>query len=249
MINVTGTDKGSYDLLATLKKIGSARIASSGPKGPKLGFIYCSGTWIHGSSNAAIDDLTPVNVASSPTPAAKIVAWRQPMEQEVLAAADVLDTVVLRPALIYGRSCATWSIFFDPLYTAAQAGAETVTVAADTRSRPGLVHVDDVASAFHSAVERLPLIAGTGIYPVFDLVTSQESMSDIVYAAASELRFPGKVEFAGWGDNLFAEAMNANFNGSSGRAKTILGWEPKKIGFVTGMDVFAQAWVASKQDA
>ena len=135
----------------------------------------------------------------------------------------------------------------EPIYAAAQSGAPSVSVAAEPDSRPGLIHVDDVASGFHCAIDRLPLISGTGVHPVFDLITSQESMKDIFESAGREFGFKGKVKLVGVGEDLFMKAMSVSGNATSGRAKQILGWEPKRFGFVQSMDVFAKAWVASKQ--
>jgi nucleoside-diphosphate-sugar epimerase len=249
VVDVAGANHETYELLSALKSAGAARLQAASITGiriPKLGFIYCSGTWVHGSSDVPVDDLTPVGMPNSPTPPTQLTSWRPKLEREVITASDVLDTMVIRPALVYGRSNAIWSIFFNPIHEAAKIGATVATVTADVDSRPGIVHVDDVASGFHAAIDKLPLISGTGVYPLFDLVTSQESMSDILGAAARGLGFKGKVEMAGAGEDLFANAMCVSFNGSSGRAKQILGWEPKRFGFVKGMDVFAKAWVASK---
>jgi nucleoside-diphosphate-sugar epimerase len=121
-------------------------------------------------------------------------------------------------------------------------------VAAEPDSRPGLVHVDDVGSGLHCAVEKLPLISGTAVYPVFDLTTSEEAMRDILGAAVREFGFNGIVQLAGTEDNLFAKALSTTLNGSSGRAKTILGREPKRHGFVKEMDIHARACIASKPD-
>lgn len=111
----------------------------------------------------------------------------------------------------------------------------------------GLCHVDDAASGLQVAVERIALISGTGVYPVFDLITSVESMRIIFGAAAQILGFKGKVELVGAGeDEPFPEAMQRSFNGSSGRAKQILGWEPKRIGFAANMQVCAPAFVAAQ---
>jgi nucleoside-diphosphate-sugar epimerase len=241
VVDVAGANHESHFLLELLKPIGKNRIANHSPK---LGFIYTSGTWVHGSSNAPVNDLTPVGLSNSPTQPAKLVAWRTKMEQEVLAASDALDVMIIRPALVYGRSNAIWTPLLQPIYSAAKSGASTASVAAELNSRPGLVHVDDVGLGLHSAVEKLPLISGTGIYPVFDLQTSQESMKDILDAAAREFGFKGTVKLAGVGDDLFADAMSTSGNICSGRAKTILGWEPKRLGFVGQMDVSARAWIA-----
>jgi nucleoside-diphosphate-sugar epimerase len=231
IVDVSGAAHGSLDLLNLVKGIGKLRLEeakSSEEMVPKLGFIYCSGTWVHGSS--------------------ELVAWRTKVEKSVLAARDVLDVMIIRPALVYGRSCAIWTSFFEPLYEAVQSQSlpDTVRVPADEDSRPGLVHVDDVASGFHAAIEKLNIIAGTGVYPVFDLQTSQESMNDILRAAARELGFKGNLELVGVGEDLFAKAMCANGSCSSGRAKSLLGWAPKREGFVEGMGVFVKAWESSR---
>jgi hypothetical protein len=83
------------------------------------------------------------------------------------------------------------------------------------------------------------------VYPVFDLVTTQESMSDIFRAASAAWGCKGQVSLAGAGDDLFAQAMSATFRGSSARAAQLLGWQPKRLnGFVADMDVFAAAFAS-----
>jgi nucleoside-diphosphate-sugar epimerase len=245
VVDVAGANHESHSLLAELKKVGAARLEAGVPV-PKLGFIYCSGTWVHGSSNEPVNDLIPVDAPNSPTPPPQLVSWRPKIEREVLASSDVLDVMVVRPALVYGRSSAIWSLYFDPIRQAVQKGAGSVSLPADATSRPGLIHVDDVASGFHAAIDKLPVISGSGVYPVFDLVTSQESMVDILGFAANSLGFKGKIDLAGSGGELFPEAMNTTFNGCSGRAKQILGWDPKRVGFVQNMDLFAEAFVAAR---
>ncbi|CAG8983635.1 hypothetical protein HYALB_00004066 [Hymenoscyphus albidus] len=157
---------------------------------------------------------------------------------------DVLDVMIVRPASVYGRSHPIWGIFFGPIHAASQ-GSSSVELAADPESRPGLVHVDDVASGFHAAIEKLPLISGTGVYPVIDLVSSQESMKDILNFVARTMGFSGKVELVGAGDDLFAKAMSTSMNNHSARAKQILGWDPRKTSFVQGMDIYEKGFVAA----
>lgn len=257
VVDVSGANKDSYTLLSLIKKIGEERLAAAKKEGiriQKLGFIYCSGTWVHGSSNAPVNDLMPVGTSSAPFPATELTSWRPELERAVLASEDVLDVMVLRPALVYGRSSVIWTSLFEPLFQAAAAqnsnangeAGGVVKIPTDEDSRPGLVHVDDVASGFHCAIEKLSLIAGTGAYPVFDLQTSQESMRDILTSSAREFGWKGKVELVGAGEDLFMRAMSVSSNGCSGRAKTVLGWVPRRGGFVSGMDVFAKAWVANR---
>lgn len=246
VVDVSGAFKDSYALLELARKVGVDRLEKRVV--PKLGFIYCSGTWVHGSSREPVNDLMPVGTASAPNQPPELVVWRPELERAVLGARDVLDVMVVRPALVYGRSCAIWTSLFEPLLLAAREkdGEKVVQIHAGEDSRPGLVHVDDVASAFHAAIEKLPVISGTGVYPVFDLQTSQESMRDVLMAAARELGFMGRVQLVGAGSDLFSRAMSTSGNCSSGRAKTLLGWVPRREGFVEGMGVFVKAWESSK---
>jgi nucleoside-diphosphate-sugar epimerase len=256
VVDVAGADKETFDLLNLVKKAGAERLENAQREGilvPKLGFIYCSGTWVHGSSHLLVNDLMPVGTASAPLPPAELVAWRTGLEKEVLNARDVLDVAIVRPALVYGRSSAIWTSLFSPLLQAARgqgegnsASSAAVKIQVDDDSRPGLVHVDDVASGFHCAIDKLSMIAGTGVYPVFDLQTSQEDMRGILRAAARELGWKGGVELVGAGEDLFARAMCTTGNCSSGRAEIILGWTPRREGFVQGMGVFARAWESAR---
>jgi nucleoside-diphosphate-sugar epimerase len=247
VIDVAAAFTDSHIVLSSLLKAGRERnalAAASGIASPKLGFIYCSGIWVHGDSEVRVSDLTPVGVMHAPAQPSAIVNWRPRLEQEIISAEtqEVLDTMVLRPALVYGRAGGSWGAFFKPICDAARKIASTATVAADPAARPALVHVDDVGKGFLAAAGKLPLLAGTGVYPIFDLVTSQENLEGILQAAARELGFKGKLELVGPGDNAFMEAMNASVSSSSARAVDILGWAPTRIGMLQGMDAFAKAW-------
>ncbi len=132
------------------------------------------------------------------------------------------------------------------IYSAAKSGSLSASVAVELGSQLGLVHVDDVATGFHGAIDKLPLISGTGVYPGFDLAFSQESMKDIFDAAGREFGFKGTVELKGAGDDVFMKALSTSSNSTESRAKTLLRWEPRKVGSVQGIDVYARAWVASK---
>jgi len=250
VVDAAGANMESKKILDDLLRVGAERLDAAhraGIKTAKLGFIYTSGTWVHGSSTEPINDLTPVGVAFAPTQPPKLVAWRPPLEQEILAASDILNVVIMRAALVYGGAGSIWTGLFSPLLEAAKAGASAVSVKAEPDSMPGLIHVDDVASALHAAVDKLPLISGTGVYPVFDLITSQESMRVVLETAAKALGFHGRVNMAGVEDDVFAEAMSTSLNGSSSRAIQLLGWQPKRFGFVQRIDLYARAWATSRE--
>jgi nucleoside-diphosphate-sugar epimerase len=250
VVDAAGLHQGSATVLEALKSVAVEHIATAKAAGlvatPKLGFVYVSGIWVHGSSHASISDLSPVGVPHAPAQPPAIVAWRPALEQAILASSDVLDVVIVRPALVYGGPGAIWDSFFRQLLEGALARAVTVEVPAELDSRPALVHVDDVARGLHAAVEKLPLISGTGAYPVFDLATSQESMRDILESAGRALGFGGEVRLVGCGDNLFMQAMSTTVNLAGGRVKSILGWEPKRFGFAQNMPLYTMAWQATQ---
>jgi len=248
VVDCSGANNESHTILEDLIKIGQERLQTykqAGIKGPKLGFVYTSGTWVHGSSYERTSDLEPVGNSLAKAQPPRMVQWRPKLEQAVLAASDVLDTMIVRPALVYGRQHAIWTSVFGPILEAAKAGkTEPVRLPLNPHGMSGLIHVDDVAAGIHAAVDKLPLICGTSVYPVFDFVGSKESMRDITEAAARVFGFRGTIELVGPGDDRFGEAIGTSFNGNAGRARQLLGWSAKKVGFVPDMDVYANAFAA-----
>lgn len=249
IVDLAGPGPDSAKFLDHAKLIAQERASTYKAAGlhktPKLGFIYCSGTWVHGSSDKAVNDLDMAHEAAATQPG-KLVAWRTGLENSILGSSDLLDVAIVRPGLIYGRENTIWTPFILPLLQAAQKGeADSLKVNLEPDSRPGLIHVDDVATGFQCVIERLSLINGSSIYPVFDLVTSQESMVGVFDALARTWGFKGKVDLIGAGDDLFAQAMSTSFHGSSARARQLLGWEPKRLaGFVADVDLYGNAFAS-----
>ncbi|KAL6856367.1 hypothetical protein J3F83DRAFT_753156 [Trichoderma novae-zelandiae] len=248
IVDIAGAHQESAKFLSHAREIGQERLnsyAAANITGPKLGFIYCSGTWVHGSSSQPVNDLH-IAGPGAVTPPRALVAWRVGLENSILASSDVLDVAVVRPALIYGRENTIWTPFVLPLLQAARSGSsEPVNIPLQADARPALIHVDDVATGFQKVIENLSMVNGGSVYPVFDLLTSQENMSEICSAMAAVWGFKGDCKLVGPGDDLFAEAMSTTFRGSSSRAKQLLGWEPTRIdGFVADMDVYAAAFAS-----
>ena len=249
VVDCAGANQESAKVLSDVLDAGRERLKQGGAK---LGFVYTSGTWVHGTHRQdRFTDLDPVGTKDAKAAPPRLVAWRPQMERDVLGARDVLDTVVVRPALVYGRDHAIWTSFFGPVLEAATNAKETdvVEIPLEPTSRPGLVHVDDVAEGLRCAIEKLPLLSGTGVHPVFDLTTSQESMRDIFDAFGRAVGFKGEVKLVKPPeDDLFAEAMQTTRNGDSSRAEQLLGWAPMRMaGFVGGMEVYARAFVAAQE--
>jgi nucleoside-diphosphate-sugar epimerase len=242
---VVDSTSGSANAARTvedLRALSSERIEAgraSGWAGTKLGYIYVSGMWVHGSSTYPVDDFSPIGCAHARASPPSVVEWRPAVERAVLASRDMLDAMIVRPAVIYGRDNPLWAFLFQPLLTAAmEKGTEAVNVQVDPEAIIPLVHVDDTVSGLHQAVERLPLISGANVWPVFDLMTSRESLRVVVQAAAWALGFHGKVECAGVGDDATAMAMSCSTKGDSSRARDLLGWQPKILGMADGIEKY-----------
>lgn len=249
VIDASGANKDSHKNLEGLKKISAERLRVRGQHGPKLGFIYLAGTWVHGSSTEPVNDLNPAGLSEdlgSPTKPPGLVAWRPELERAILDAKDVLDSVIVRPALLYGGQSSLWSLWLSPIHKAATAGAKEVNIAAKPDARPGLIHVDDVVSAIHLVVSKHALVStASGNYPIFDIVSSSEYLKTILDDAAKALSFEGQVAYDGPGGDAFAEAMNTSFRGSSTRVRDLLGWVPKHTSMAADIEQFVAAWKAN----
>ncbi|KAG8683978.1 hypothetical protein FRC08_013970 [Ceratobasidium sp. 394] len=187
----------------------------------------------------------PPGTSFSPVPPVTLVTERPRWEQTILKAQDVLDVLIVRPALLYGGAAQGLTPIFQPIVTALQSGASTAQVPLKEDAAPSLIHVDDVASGMHAAVDKLHLITGTGAYPIFDLTTSHEYFKNIVDTAAKALRFQGKVEYVGPGDNVFLQALTSSSNNDGARARQLLGWTPKRIGMLPRAETYVKSWLAA----
>jgi nucleoside-diphosphate-sugar epimerase len=213
--------------------------------GPKLGYVYCSGSWVHGSPASRVSDLSPVGSAQSKDKPATAVAWRPAHEQAILASRDVLDVAILRPCAMYGRTSWVWGTWWGGLLAAKKSGSqETIQVPADITARTGTLHVDDAAAAFHAAIDRLD--GRLGAWPVFDLVSETIGVQEIMQAAKEALGVKAKLEYAGTHGNPFLEALSLVSKSDASRARTVLGWEPRRKEFILNLPVYLKAWEASQ---
>jgi nucleoside-diphosphate-sugar epimerase len=150
----------------TLLEATSAAAKASRPAhAPKLSYIYTSGTWVHGENRTDIvTDTTPC------TNPAELVVWR--LHQEQLVINDpTLNGIVIRPALLYGRS----GSIFAPLLKSASEGR--VAWYGIPGGRYALIHSDDVADLFLRAAEKAHLVGGN----IFDAANDQtESVDDLL---------------------------------------------------------------------
>ncbi|RFU45693.1 NAD-dependent epimerase/dehydratase family protein [Paraburkholderia sp. DHOC27] len=189
---------------------------------PGAAFVYTSGTWVYGNTGAA-----PATEASAlnPTP---LVAWRPAVEQQVLALAArrSIAAVVLRPAMVHGYGRGVFGMLAG---MARQSG--NVAMIGDGANHWPAVHVDDLASAYLSAVERAARADGGVAGQIFNVVTEDAvAVAQIGEAMRASLGAERVVfwplEDARKSFGPFADALALDQAVSGEHARRVLAWEP-----------------------
>lgn len=250
VVDATSAYEQAATILKTVvsaAKTRQAALAKENAVGPKLGFVYTSGSWVHGSPAGRVSDLSAVGNSLAKGSPATVVGWRPGHEQAILAARDTLDVAILRPAAIYGRASWVWSTWWGRVLAAKKHGSsDTIQVPADRTARTGTIHVDDVVSGFHAAIDRLD--GRLGPWPVFELLSETFSVVEIMEATKAALGVKAPLHYAGSQGNPFLEALSlvANIDGS--RARIVLGWEAKRKDFLQNLPVYIKAWESTQED-
>jgi nucleoside-diphosphate-sugar epimerase len=161
---------------------------------------------------------------TSPPKPAQIVSWRQAVEDRVLQAADRgIRSVVIRPAIVYGRGGGIPAGFVE---SAQKEGAARYV--GTGKNRWPFVHVDDLAELYLLALEKAPpgtlLLGVSG--PAF-------RVAEVAAAASRGAGTGGKT--TGWPleqarDKLgpSADALVLDQQASGKKAETLLGWRPSR---------------------
>ena len=174
-------------------------------------FVYTSGVWsFQHTGERPVDETTPAD----PLP---LVAWRIPVERDVLARGGVL----VRPVIVYGRGggilgmLASWA-----------RDQGRVRYVGDGRQEWPLVHVEDVADLY---VRALSAPAGSLLHATSG---THATMRDLALAASFAGGAPGRVEpwpleearaaLGGFGDAL---ALSQRV--SAARTRALTGWTPR----------------------
>jgi nucleoside-diphosphate-sugar epimerase len=179
-------------------------------------FIYTSGIWSHGDTGGKV-----VDESSPPRPAA-LVAWRQAVEDRVLqAAARGIRTVVIRPAIVYGRGGGIPA----GLVESARSGGAAQHVGSGENRWP-FVHVDDLADLYLLALEKAPprtLLLGVSgpSYRVRDVASAASRGAG---AGGKTRAWP--VEEAREKLGAYADALVLDQQASGRKAQELLGWRP-----------------------
>ncbi len=184
----------------------------------KQRFIYTSGIWVLGNTGAEpADENTPLNPIH-------LVAWRVQHEEQVIAAAKLFPTTVIRPAMVYGRGRGVPAMFFQ---TVAEKGA--VTAVGNGENRWPMVHVEDLAVLYRLILEKAE--PGAVIHGATGETLKVKQMAE---AAAKGAGVSGKVNY--WPVEQargvlgpFADALALDQDIISVVAPK-LGWKPRSAG-------------------
>lgn len=197
--------------------------------------LYMSGIWVHGGpAGAVIDERTPLQPLA-------VSRWRAAHEEVALDYIENgLETVILRPAIVYGGA---GGILGD-LWLEAR-DAHTVTYPGDGTQHWPLVHRDDVAEGFLLALEHA---APGSRYLLTDesRLTVKEIAEAIarVTGAAAQSRPREEVLDA---DGDYGEALLADLQMSSAAARRELGWVPRHTSFVREAEALYGEWQAGQK--
>jgi nucleoside-diphosphate-sugar epimerase len=179
-------------------------------------FIYTSGIWSHGNTGDTV-----VDENSPPNPAA-LVAWRQAVEERVIAGARRgIRTIVIRPAIVYGRG---GGIPAGLVESARKEGAAQYVGSGENRWP--FVHVDDLADLYLLALEKAP--PGTLLLGVSG---PSHRVRDVARAASRGVGADGRtvawpLEEARAKLGPYADALALDQQASGKRAQELLGWRP-----------------------
>src|SRR3954463_9241940 len=181
-------------------------------------FIYTSGIWSHGDTGGQVVDET------SPPHPASLVAWRQAVEDRVLAGAKLgIRTTVIRPAIVYGRGGGIPAGFVE---SARQEGAARYVGTGENRWP--FVHVDDLAELYLLALEKAPsgtlLLGVSG--PSFRVADVADAASRGAGAGGKTAEWPLEQARGKLGPS--ADALVLDQQASGKKAETLLGWRPSR---------------------
>jgi nucleoside-diphosphate-sugar epimerase len=189
-------------------------------------FLYTSGIWSHGDTGGRIVDET------TPARPAELVAWRVAVEERVLAAAERnVRSVVIRPAIVYGRGGGIPAGFAE---SARKEGAARFVGTGENRWP--FVHVDDLADLYLAAHERAPagtlLLATAG--PAISVREVAEAASRGAGAGGRTAATP--LDEARRTMGPYADALALDQQASGRRAEALLGWRPHRPGVLEEME-------------
>jgi nucleoside-diphosphate-sugar epimerase len=189
-------------------------------------YVHTGGSWVYGDTDGVADETAVWNPPG-------VVAWRQPVEEAVLArAASGGRPVVIQPGLLYGGDNRLIDSFF--VRPGAENGA--VPYIGDGGNRWALVHVDDLARLYVAALSAPAGAVYVGVSGV------NPTAREIAEASAHGAGLDGKttsitLEQARADMGPIADAFVLDQQFTPDKARRELGWTPQHT---DPLSVFAQ---------
>ncbi|KAI0796230.1 hypothetical protein C8Q75DRAFT_803266 [Abortiporus biennis] len=238
VINVVGVEVRFKDPEADVRviKLLVELVQQSRPiYAPKLSFIFTTGTILFGQDpTQVVNDTTAIPVEKLPD----FVKPFPNFEQQILQN-PVLNSIVIRPGLLYGR---TGSLTAG-LFAQAKEGSMIKHYGAEG-GRVGTIHTDDLANLYLLAAEKAQLVGGKIFAGVND---ATESVDDILRTLVSISGAKGYEYREPTNDFESALATTRILRPYLGR--TLLGWRPVKASLVDHLQIYFDAWKASQDSA
>ncbi|HEX4788274.1 MAG TPA: NAD-dependent epimerase/dehydratase family protein [Actinospica sp.] len=178
-------------------------------------YVHTGGSWVYGDTQGEQDETAPWNPPS-------VVAWRRPVEDEVLArAADGGRPVIVQPGLLYGGD----NRLIDHFFITPGKVNGAIPYIGDGANRWALIHIDDIATLYAAA---LSAKAGAVYIGVGE---SRPTMKQVAEAVARGAGLGGKTvsitrEQARAQMGPIADAFALDQRLSSAKARRELGWAP-----------------------
>lgn len=157
IVDCSAVYQGATDILNACASISKKRLATygHGSKGPKLGYIYLSGSWVLGDTQAYTEELSPVG-AKAPVKPAELVAWRVDIENLLMEHSAVLNGISIRPGTMYGgNGSSIGQVWWAPIREAVSKGQDHAELPGRPEAILSLVHKDDVGGIVVKAVEKV----------------------------------------------------------------------------------------------
>ncbi|MGA9995062.1 MAG: SDR family oxidoreductase [Pyrinomonadaceae bacterium] len=195
-------------------------------EGTNKPFVYTSGVWVMGNTGESI---ATEESQLDPTP---LVAWRPAVEQLVLDAAQRgVRSIVLRPAMVYGRGGGSVADFIN---SAREDGAAHYISTGENRW--SLIHVEDLADLYVLALEQAEagtlLMVASG--PSMRVREIAERASHAAGAGGQTVSWP--LEEAQGRLGPYADALVLDQQVSGERARNLLQWTPKAPSLVEELE-------------
>ncbi len=197
--------------------------------------LYTSGVWVHGDTGGKIVD------ESATLDPAELVRWRVTHEEVALDLADdEVAVVVFRPAIVYGESRG----IIGGLFEEARA-KRTVTIPGDGAQHWELVHRDDLAEAYHLALE---YARGGERY----ILTDEAHLSAAAIGAAIARVTGARLEHLDRTAvvkelGAYGQALLLSQQVTAARARRELGWVPRHTSLVGGIEPLYAEWQAGQR--